>query len=100
MQQGMTPQKTISERYLRSQRLKVPVNSPSQASICDHQSRTKTYKEHCNDLYLFVGLPMSEPPRDLIYTADPRAGYLAYKAEIDAAIQGVLSTPHYILGPA
>jgi len=43
---------------------------------------------------------MTIPPRDPIYTANPRAGYLAYKAEIDAAIQDVLASPHYILGPA
>src|SRR5262245_27575537 len=42
---------------------------------------------------------MTVSPRDPIYTANPRAGYLAYKAEIDAAIQGVLLAPHYILGP-
>lgn len=31
--------------------------------------------------------------------ADPRAGYLALKAEIDAAIADVLSQPYYSLGP-
>src|SRR5882724_12404349 len=30
---------------------------------------------------------------------DPRAGYLALKAEIDAAIAGVLESGQYILGP-
>ena len=34
-----------------------------------------------------------------IYTADPRAAYLAHKDEIDAAIQSVLAQPEYILGP-
>jgi dTDP-4-amino-4,6-dideoxygalactose transaminase len=43
---------------------------------------------------------MTIPPRDPIYTANPRAGYLAYKAEIDAAVQDVLASPHHILGPA
>jgi dTDP-4-amino-4,6-dideoxygalactose transaminase len=43
---------------------------------------------------------MSVSPHSPIYTADPRAGYFAYKAEIDAAIQSVLTAPHYILGPA
>src|SRR5262245_316144 len=47
---------------------------------------------------IFVSVLMTS--RDPIYTANPRAGYLAYKAEIDAAIQSVLSGPHYILGPA
>jgi dTDP-4-amino-4,6-dideoxygalactose transaminase len=31
--------------------------------------------------------------------ADPRAGYLAHKREIDEAVQMVLSSSHYILGP-
>src|SRR5262249_34734892 len=48
---------------------------------------------------LFVTVPMMVQPRDLIHIANPKAGYLAYKAEIDAAIQSVLSAPHYILGP-
>jgi dTDP-4-amino-4,6-dideoxygalactose transaminase len=43
---------------------------------------------------------MDVSPQNPIYTANPRAGYLAYKAEIDAAIQSVLTAPHYILGPA
>ncbi|HWA24677.1 MAG TPA: DegT/DnrJ/EryC1/StrS family aminotransferase [Lacunisphaera sp.] len=34
-----------------------------------------------------------------IIPADPKAGYLAAKAEIDAAIQRVLQSGHYILGP-
>ncbi|MBL7951191.1 MAG: DegT/DnrJ/EryC1/StrS family aminotransferase [Flavobacteriales bacterium] len=33
-----------------------------------------------------------------LYVADPRAGYLQLKQEIDAAIQGVLDGPVYILG--
>lgn len=40
---------------------------------------------------------MSEPP---IPQADPLAGYLAAKAEIDAAIAGVLASGRYILGEA
>lgn len=38
---------------------------------------------------------MNEQP---IHTSDPRAGYLALKEEIDAAIAGVLTGPGYILG--
>ncbi len=34
-----------------------------------------------------------------ILSADPKAGYLAAKSEIDAAISRVLSSGHYILGP-
>ena len=34
-----------------------------------------------------------------ILPADPKAGYLAAKAEIDAAIARVLTSGHYILGP-
>lgn len=34
----------------------------------------------------------------LLHVADPRAGYFALKAEIDAAIGGVLQGPSYILG--
>jgi len=49
---------------------------------------------------IFVSVLMTVLSRDPIYTANPKAGYLAYKAEIDAAIQGVLAAPHYILGPA
>ena len=40
---------------------------------------------------------MSVPPRNPIYTANPKAGYLAYKTE---TIQSVLSASQYILGPA
>ena len=36
----------------------------------------------------------------LIHTADPRANYLAYKHEIDRAIEAVLLDSHHILGPA
>jgi dTDP-4-amino-4,6-dideoxygalactose transaminase len=43
---------------------------------------------------------MTVSPLNPIYTSNPRASYLAHKAEIDAAIQGVLASPHYILGPA
>jgi dTDP-4-amino-4,6-dideoxygalactose transaminase len=43
---------------------------------------------------------MTVSPDNPIYASNPRAGYLAYKAEIDAAVQGVLAAPHYILGPA
>lgn len=39
---------------------------------------------------------MHEP---ILNVADPRAGYLALKAEIDAAIAEVLQAPTYILGP-
>jgi dTDP-4-amino-4,6-dideoxygalactose transaminase len=39
----------------------------------------------------------SESP--LIRTADPRANYLAYEAEIDEAIRSVLHQPDHILGP-
>jgi aminotransferase EvaB len=39
---------------------------------------------------------MSEKP---LLTADPKAGYLAHKAEIDEAIARVLAGGHYILGP-
>jgi dTDP-4-amino-4,6-dideoxygalactose transaminase len=38
-------------------------------------------------------------PATPIYTADPRAGYLAHRTEIDAAIRSVLEQPQYILGP-
>lgn len=34
----------------------------------------------------------------LLLTADPKAGYLAHKAEIDGAIARVLASGHYILG--
>lgn len=37
--------------------------------------------------------------QDMISTADPRAGYMALREEIDAAVSGVLAQPHYILGP-
>lgn len=36
----------------------------------------------------------------MLHTANPRAGYLALKPEIDAAIQGVLDGTSYVLGPA
>ena len=36
---------------------------------------------------------------ELITTSNPRANYLAYKAEIDQAIQTVLNQPDYVLGP-
>ena len=36
---------------------------------------------------------------EVLYTANPRANYLALKAEIDAAIQGVLDSSSYVLGP-
>jgi dTDP-4-amino-4,6-dideoxygalactose transaminase len=39
---------------------------------------------------------MHEP---ILNVADPRAGYLALKAEIDQAISEVLRSPSYILGP-
>lgn len=39
---------------------------------------------------------MHEP---ILNVADPRAGYLALKAEIDPAISEVLQAPSYILGP-
>lgn len=35
----------------------------------------------------------------LLLTADPKAGYLAHKAEIDEAVARVLASGHYILGP-
>jgi dTDP-4-amino-4,6-dideoxygalactose transaminase len=35
----------------------------------------------------------------VIPCADPHAGYLAHRAEIDAAIRGVLESGRYILGP-
>src|SRR5262252_3397383 len=38
-------------------------------------------------------------PATPIDTADPRAGYLALRTEIDAAIRSTLEQPHYILGP-
>ncbi len=47
-----------------------------------------------------VSSTMDVSPQNPVYTANPRAGYIAYKAEIDAAIQSVLTGPHYILGPA
>ncbi|HUK81171.1 MAG TPA: erythromycin biosynthesis sensory transduction protein eryC1, partial [Verrucomicrobiae bacterium] len=34
----------------------------------------------------------------MILVADPKANYLAHKAEIDAAIQRVLDSGRYILG--
>ena len=34
-----------------------------------------------------------------IIPADPKAGYLAAQAEIDAAIKRVMASGHYILGP-
>ena len=37
---------------------------------------------------------------DMLYTANPRASYLALKGEIDAAIARVLDGNAYILGPA
>ena len=42
---------------------------------------------------------MNDLPREPIRTANPRASYLAHKAEIDAAIQAVLDQSTYILGP-
>ncbi len=36
---------------------------------------------------------------DVLHTANPRAGYLALRAEIDAAIQSVLDGPDYVGGP-
>jgi dTDP-4-amino-4,6-dideoxygalactose transaminase len=44
-------------------------------------------------------LEMDDLPKDPIHTADPRASYLAHKAEINAAIQSVLDQPQHILGP-
>ncbi|MDW8269626.1 MAG: DegT/DnrJ/EryC1/StrS family aminotransferase [Anaerolineae bacterium] len=41
---------------------------------------------------------MSEPARPSIPQTDPRANYLAHKAEIDAAIAAVLEGGRYILG--
>lgn len=38
-------------------------------------------------------------PEPILNVSDPRAGYLALKAEIDAAIHEVLQAPSYILGP-
>lgn len=35
----------------------------------------------------------------ILLTADPKAGYTAHAAEIDAAIARVLTSGHYILGP-
>src|ERR1700683_5114377 len=35
----------------------------------------------------------------MIPSADPRAGYLAHQAEIDAALRDVLEGGRYILGP-
>lgn len=35
----------------------------------------------------------------ILLTADPKAGYTAHAAEIDAAIARVLASGHYILGP-
>jgi dTDP-4-amino-4,6-dideoxygalactose transaminase len=40
----------------------------------------------------------SENPLAVIPQTDPRAGYLAQKSEIDAAISRVLDSGHYILG--
>jgi hypothetical protein len=34
-----------------------------------------------------------------IISADPKAGYLAAQAEIDAAVTRVLASGRYILGP-
>jgi dTDP-4-amino-4,6-dideoxygalactose transaminase len=42
---------------------------------------------------------MNIPPNEPVYTSDPRANYLAYKADIDAAIGTVLEQPVYSLGP-
>jgi dTDP-4-amino-4,6-dideoxygalactose transaminase len=36
----------------------------------------------------------------MLHTANPQAGYLALKPEIDAAVQGVLQSGSYVLGPA
>jgi dTDP-4-amino-4,6-dideoxygalactose transaminase len=37
--------------------------------------------------------------QNLLHTGDARAGYLAHRSEIDAAIQSVLTSAHYSLGP-
>src|SRR5262249_58864077 len=37
--------------------------------------------------------------RPLLLPADPKAGYLAHQAEINAAVQRVLHSGWYILGP-
>lgn len=42
---------------------------------------------------------MLSAPRSTILPADPQAGYLAAQAEIDAAIQRVMLSGQYILGP-
>ena len=42
---------------------------------------------------------MNDFRKEPIQTSNPRASYLAYKAEIDAAIHAVLDQPGYILGP-
>ena len=42
---------------------------------------------------------MTQFATELITTSNPRANYLAYKAEIDQAIQTVLNQPDYVLGP-
>lgn len=44
-------------------------------------------------------LPPVQNSVQKILSADPKAGYLAAQAEIDAAIQRVLHSGHYILGP-
>jgi dTDP-4-amino-4,6-dideoxygalactose transaminase len=42
---------------------------------------------------------MNISPNEPVYTSNPRANYLAYKADIDAAIGAVLEQPVYNLGP-
>ena len=39
-------------------------------------------------------------PAQYIYTSNPRANYLSYKQEIDAAVQAVLDSTTHIMGPA
>ncbi|NES21166.1 MAG: DegT/DnrJ/EryC1/StrS family aminotransferase [Symploca sp. SIO3E6] len=41
---------------------------------------------------------MNMKPKNTVMQANPKAGYLAHKAEIDAAIKNVLESGYYILG--
>ena len=41
----------------------------------------------------------ASPVNHKLLSADPKAGYLAVKTEIDAAVNRVLQSGHYILGP-
>jgi hypothetical protein len=56
----------------------VPKLTPVVDVIVDHPTAPEKWEQYP----IFVSVLMTVPSRDPIYTANPKAGYLAYKAEI------------------